>query len=148
MKQVGSGESGMIQRTQQRIHLMQKQLIRFLGLALVMLMAMVPIAEAARQNATIVVFNANWCASCRTIVPVVQDVGRQNQLPVVVIDVDYADAPKQARSYGLSIPTGELPQVYYVVPGSTSLLFDGRQYKFGMSDLIRATILQNLQEVR
>ncbi len=126
----------------------QKRLTRFLGMALLMVIAIMPISEAARQNATIVVFNANWCASCRTIVPVVQDVGRQNQLPVVVIDVDYADAPKQARSYGLSIPTGELPQVYYVVPGSSSLLFDGKQYKFGMSDLVRATILQNLQEVR
>lgn len=102
-------------------------------------------AQAAGRS-TVVVFEANWCASCREVIPVVREIAGQNGLGVQEIDVDAQNAPAQARSYGLNIPTGDLPQVYLVTNGSSSVLFDGRNYRFGKTDVIRATVLQNLRQ--
>jgi thiol-disulfide isomerase/thioredoxin len=96
---------------------------------------------------TLVVFDANWCASCRELVPVIKDVAGQNSLSVSEIDVDAQDAPKQAHSYGLTIPNDEPPQVYFVSRGRATQIYNGKGYKFGYSDAARATILQNLQRV-
>ena len=117
----------------------------FLGLLLAAGIVLMPQSEAAKRGGGMIVFTAKWCASCRSIVPIVQQLGTQNNMPVTVIDVDAPNAPAQARDNGLSIPTNELPQVYQTSGGGTKLLFDGRQYKFGLDDLVRATILHNLQ---
>lgn len=100
----------------------------------------------AADRATLVVFNANWCASCREVVPVVRDIASQNNLTVREIDVDSQTAPKEARSYGLSIPNDEPPQVYLVSRGRVTLLYNGRAYRMGYSESARAAILQNLQQ--
>jgi len=101
----------------------------------------------AANRGTIVVFDANWCASCRELTPVVRDVASQNGLGVTQIDIDFQDAPKQARSLGLNIPNDEPPQVFFVDRGKATLIFSGRQYRFGQPEQARATILQNLQRV-
>lgn len=101
----------------------------------------------AANRGTVVVFDANWCASCREIMPIARDVASQNSLGFAEIDIDFQDAPKQARSHGLSIPNDEPPQVFYVNRGRSVLLYSGRNYKFGSGDSARATILQNLQRV-
>lgn len=113
-----------------------------LGLVGVSLAMMV---QAAARS-TVVVFEANWCASCREVIPVVREIAAQNNLGMQEIDVDAQNAPAQARNYGLNIPTGDLPQVYLVTNGSSSVLFDGRNYRFGKTDAIRATVLQNLHQ--
>jgi thiol-disulfide isomerase/thioredoxin len=100
---------------------------------------------AGRGN--LVVFSANWCASCREIVPVVRDVAGQNSLGVTEIDVDSQTAPKQAQSMGLSIPNEEPPQVFYVNRGHATLIYNGKGYKFGSGNVVRTTLLQNLQRV-
>ncbi|MEB3286638.1 MAG: thioredoxin family protein [Vampirovibrionales bacterium] len=106
-----------------------------------------PKAEAAKRTANaIVIFTANWCASCRTVIPVAQEVASQNGLGVETIDVDKQDAPSQASDFGLSIPSADLPQVYYVNNGRITLLFDARQYKFAKPEIIRTQILSNLQQ--
>ena len=63
------------------------------------------------------------------------------------IDVDAQSAPKQARSMGLSMPTDEPPQVFYVDRGRATLIYNGKSYKYGQDDAARATLLQNLQRV-
>lgn len=102
------------------------------------------VQAAARSQ--IVVFDANWCASCREVVPIIQEVASQNGVAVREIDVDSPNAPEQAKSYGLSIPTRQLPQAYLVKNGNVTLLLDGHQFRSGQSDAIRATVLQNLQQ--
>lgn len=99
---------------------------------------------AARGN--MVVFTANWCASCREVVPLVRDIAGQNSLSVTEIDVDSATAPKQAQSFGLGMPHDEPPQVFFVDKGRSTLIYNGKGYKFGYQDATKATILQNLQK--
>lgn len=101
----------------------------------------------AAGRGSLVVFDANWCASCREILPVVRDIAGQNSLSVTEIDVDGQTAPKQAQSMGLSVPNDEPPQVFYVNRGHATLIYNGKGYKFGSSDAVRATLLQNLQRV-
>ena len=100
---------------------------------------------APKSGNDIVVFTANWCANCRVIVPIVQDVAGTNGMAVRLIDVDKQDANKQAQAYGLSIPRAELPQVYLVRGGHITLIFDASNFRYGMQDQVRSTILGNLQ---
>ncbi|MBX2861483.1 MAG: thioredoxin family protein [Vampirovibrio sp.] len=99
----------------------------------------------AQETKTVVVFTANWCASCREIVPIVRDVSAQNGLSYMVVDVDDQNAPKKVAPYGISIPTGDLPQVYRVQKKNVKLIFDGRSYSYGQNDQVRAQLLQNLR---
>jgi len=105
-----------------------------------------PDAEAGKGGPAIVVFNAGWCASCRNVVPIAQNVARQNNLGSAVIDVDAQDAPAQAADYGLSIPKNPPPQVYFVNGGKVTLLYDGAQYRYGQDDAVRADILNRLKQ--
>lgn len=105
-----------------------------------------PEADAKKGGPTVVVFNASWCASCRNVVPIAQNVASQNNMGVEVIDVDAQDAPAKASGYGLSIPKNEPPQVYFVNGGKVTLLFDGREYKYGQDDAVRGAILNRLKQ--
>jgi len=128
---------------------MQKRVLLSLSVALIMGLALgrsVTMGWAATR-ASIILFNANWCASCREVTPIVQDIASQNSLGFTQIDVDAQTAPKEARNYGLSIPNDGPPQVYFVDRGRSTLLYNGKDYKFGYGDAARATILQNLQKV-
>jgi thiol-disulfide isomerase/thioredoxin len=120
--------------------LMRKTLLVLAGL---MLMANVALA-APKENA-VVVFTANWCASCREIVPVAREVASQNGLSLQTVDVDNQSAPQQAENYGLGIPKSDLPQIYQVGPKGVRLLFDGRGYRYGSTNTVRASMLQNIQ---
>ncbi len=99
----------------------------------------------AASRGNMVVFSANWCASCREVLPIVRDVASQNGMGVTEIDVDSQMAPKQARALGLSMPNDEPPQVFYVDRGRATLLYNGKNFKFGYPDAVRAALLQNLQ---
>ena len=92
----------------------------------------------------IVIFSAEWCASCRQINPIVQSVGADQNIPVHIIDVDIQDAPQNAQQYGLTIPKAELPQVYLVDSGHVTLLYDGRDFSYGKMGNIKSIILTNL----
>ncbi len=105
------------------------------------------LSEAASRT-SIVVFSAKWCASCREVTPIVREIGQQNGIQVQEIDVDAQNAPAQARTYGLSIPSGNLPQVYLVQGGTSSVLFDGSNYRMGRGQIVRTTVLQNLQRAQ
>lgn len=126
-----------------------KSLMALLGSLLAVTVFVAPALNQALAagRGTMVIFNANWCASCREVVPIAQEIAGQNGMTVRQIDVDAQDAPKQASSLGLSIPNGEPPQIFYVNRGRSILLYNGRGYKFGYSDAVRSTILQNLQQV-
>jgi len=100
----------------------------------------------AASRGNMVVFTANWCASCREVVPIVRDVAAQNSISVTEIDVDSATAPKQAQGIGLAMPHDEPPQVFFVDKGRSTLIYNGKNYKFGYQDAAKATILQNLQK--
>lgn len=99
----------------------------------------------AASRGNMVVFSANWCASCREVLPIVRDVASQNGMGVTEIDVDSQMAPRQARALGLSMPNDEPPQVFYVDRGRATLLYNGKNFKFGYPDAVRAALLQNLQ---
>ena len=103
--------------------------------------------QAQAEDANIVLFNANWCAQCREIDPIVQEVADQNHLPVKEIDVDDQNAPREVKTMGLSIPTKRLPQIYLLSQGKAILLFDGAKTSFGNDiQAIRATLLQRLRQ--
>jgi len=104
-------------------------------------------AWAAKKTAnSLVMFTASWCAACRPVGPIVQDVAGQNNLSYQSIDVDFQNAPAMAADYGLTIPNADLPQVYLVKGGRVSLLFDGRGFRLGKEEIVRTTILNNLQQ--
>jgi thiol-disulfide isomerase/thioredoxin len=99
----------------------------------------------AVSRGTMVVFTANWCASCREVIPLVRDIASQNNIAVSEIDVDSVSAPKQAQGLGLSVPQDEPPQVFFVNKGHAVLIYNGKNYRFGYQDAAKTTILQNLQ---
>lgn len=99
----------------------------------------------AVSRGTMVVFTANWCASCREVIPLVRDIAVQNNIAVSEIDVDAASAPKQAQGLGLTMPQNEPPQVFFVNKGRAVLIYNGKNYRFGYQDAAKTTILQNLQ---
>jgi thiol-disulfide isomerase/thioredoxin len=102
----------------------------------------------ALSRGTLVMFHANWCASCRQVLPVIKEIATQNNMTFLEIDVDSQDAPKQARNVGLSIPGDEPPQIYSLSRGRTTLIYNGKTFRSGSdADSIRAIILQNLQQV-
>ena len=126
------------------------QTMAFVAVALLLVLGVEATSLAARPAAeTMVVFTADWCASCSTLVPSVQGVARSLGLPVQLINVDAVEAPQQAKDVGLSIPTKELPQVYYVKPGaSTLLLLDGSQYSETQATQAKNAVQSKLIQVR
>ena len=126
---------------------MQKKLL-ISGLVLAVAGVMVGkgfMSSMAASRGDMVVFTANWCASCREVVPLAQEIASQNGLSVTQIDVDGQNAPKQAQSKGLSIPGDGPPQIFLVKGGHSTLIYNGKNYKFGYQEQARATILQKLQ---
>jgi thiol-disulfide isomerase/thioredoxin len=114
----------------------------FTLVALVLISTLSPRSFAERP--TLVVFTASWSASCREVVPVVQEVGAANGLLVKTVDVDDANAPKLARSLGLSIPASDPPQVFLLGQGAPKLLLDGKSYVIGRRDALRGQLLQRI----
>ncbi len=131
------------------MHLKSKLLPRLLimGLLAVLGISALITAEAAKKNgSSLVMFTASWCAACRPVGPIVQEVAGQNNLAYQSIDVDFQNAPAMAADFGLTIPSADLPQVYLVKAGRVSLLFDGRGFRMGKEELVRTTILNTLQQ--
>ena len=126
------------------------QLKKFITpVALIAIAATVTLAARAADRG-IVVLNANWCYSCREIIPITQEVGRQNNLNVTVIDIEAQDAPRLARTYGISIPNDrgqQAPWVYFVDRGRTVQIYSGASYRAGYGDAVRASLISNLQTV-
>jgi thiol-disulfide isomerase/thioredoxin len=114
-------------------------------LVLIALIGLVLPTFASSGKDQFVVFTANWCASCREVLPIVQEVAAQNAITVREIDVDDQRAPSQARQLGLDIPSNDPPQVYLIHNGGISLVLDGRNFQYGKPALIRSRLLQNLQ---
>lgn len=119
----------------------------FLTLALLVVATLVggsSLFAETRQNPTLVVFTANWCASCRKVVPLVQDVGVKRGVTVEVLDVDDSATPTRVTSFGLAMPRSKPPMVYVVQGGQTTLVLDGKSYSYGQEDAIRSAIEQKL----
>ena len=105
-------------------------------------------AEPGWSNrGSLVFFTANWCASCREADPIIKEIAGQNNLTVLTIDVDGADAPKQAHNAGLSIPTESPPQVFYLNHGKTSLVYNGSKAPHASAEDVRGALLSNLQKL-
>jgi thiol-disulfide isomerase/thioredoxin len=95
----------------------------------------------------LVVFTASWCASCRTLVPSLQEVATSLALPVEIVDVDGASAEATAKAIGVALPSKELPQGFYVQGNGSTLVFDGTGYTQNDATKAKTTtrgkILQN-----
>lgn len=122
-----------------------KTLLSLLLLAVMAMMSALPAQAQKESDLAIVVFHASWCASCRRIIPITQEVAGQKGMVVVLIDVDNPEAPNLAKSYGLSIPKTQPPQVYFVNRRSVGLLYDGKNYQYGQDDKAKSDIMQKLQ---
>lgn len=123
-----------------------------LRLPLLILALLVVISSKGTQpswsnRGSLVFFTANWCASCREAEPIVKEVASQNNLTLMTIDVDGADAPKQAHNAGLSIPTESPPQVFYLSHGRTSLVYNGSKAPHASAEDVRSALLSNLQKL-
>ena len=114
----------------------------------VLLAKVTPTAEAKNNGPDrLVVFTASWCASCRTLVPSLQEVATSLALPVEVVDVDGAAAEATAKAIGVALPSKELPQGFYVQGNGSTLVFDGTGYTQNDATKAKTTtrckILQN-----
>jgi len=113
------------------------------------LLAKVTSTAEAKNNGPdrLVVFTASWCASCRTLVPSLQEVATSLALPVEVVDVDGAAAEATAKAIGVALPSKELPQGFYVQGNGSTLVFDGTGYTQNDATKAKTTtrgkILQN-----
>jgi thiol-disulfide isomerase/thioredoxin len=96
----------------------------------------------------VVVFTAQWCASCVTLVPSIQGVCSRLGIPFTKIDVDDTKATAQAREFGLTIPRADLPQAYYIQSGKQTLVLNGKQYTSNQGKQVDAEITLQLNRLR
>jgi thiol-disulfide isomerase/thioredoxin len=78
----------------------------------------------ADKPATLIMFTADWCASCRDVLPVVQTYASGKGYSLQIIDVDAANAEALSRQYGLSLRAVAPPMVYFVGAGKQVLVVD------------------------
>lgn len=93
-----------------------------------------PQSPAVEGGNSLVVLEANWCATCRELTPAVQGLAQQyagKGLNIQVIDVDQPADQQKAQAMGIKVSGGKLPRVFLVKSGQATLLFDGAQYNWG-----------------
>lgn len=101
-------------------------------------------AFAADANRQLVIFTADWCAGCRDLMPIVKNLAAQQQIPLLEINVDNANAPEKASQQGLAVPNRELPQIYLIQEKESRLLFDGTGYRLGQKEGTRRSLERKL----
>jgi thiol-disulfide isomerase/thioredoxin len=104
--------------------------------------------ESQADGDQLVVFTAQWCASCVTLVPSIQGVATRLGIPFTKIDVDDTKATAQARQFGLTIPRADLPQAYYIQSGKQTLVLNGKQYTPNQSKQADADVTIQLNRLR
>jgi thiol-disulfide isomerase/thioredoxin len=104
--------------------------------------------ESQADGDQLVVFTAQWCASCVTLVPSIQGVSTRLGIPFTKIDVDDTKATAQARQFGLTIPRADLPQAYYIQSGKQTLVLNGKQYTPNQSKQADADVTIQLNRLR
>ncbi|MEB3206557.1 MAG: thioredoxin family protein [Vampirovibrionales bacterium] len=110
-------------------------------------LSLLSLSAAWAEEGRVVVFSAEWCANCRDVLPIIQDSAQELGIPVFVIDVDRQDAARQAKNFGLAIPTTEPPQAYWVADEHQLLLFDGRTYDPSVSGAkLKKQVTQKLNQ--
>ncbi|XQS17069.1 thioredoxin [Citrobacter telavivensis] len=74
---------------------------------------------------TLVDFWAAWCAPCRMVAPILEDIAEQNKKTLNVVKVNIDENPEIANQYGIrSIPTFKV-----FVNGSIDMEFSGAMPK-------------------
>lgn len=59
-----------------------------------------------QQGVTLVDFSAAWCPPCRTLMPILDELGREYPEQLSIVEVDCDESPEIAAEYGImSIPT-------------------------------------------
>jgi thiol-disulfide isomerase/thioredoxin len=104
--------------------------------------------ESQADGDQLVVFTAQWCASCVTLVPSIQGVATRLGIPFTKIDVDDTKATAQARQFGLTIPRADLPQAYYIQSGKQTLVLNGKQYTPNQGKQADADVTIQLNRLR
>lgn len=100
--------------------------------------------SAYAQGSQLIVMTADWCANCRTIIPIVKETAQTKGMSVVLVDVDQPSAPKDAKRFGIPILSRELPQVFLVTPSSTRMILEGSDYTYGDDELVRDDLMDAL----
>ena len=60
--------------------------------------------EIIKEGLTLVDFHAQWCGPCKMITPVLEDLAKEDETPIIKVDVDRH--PEIAQEYGvMSVPT-------------------------------------------
>lgn len=93
-----------------------------------------------------VFFTASWCAACREVIPIAQNVASQYQYTIQIVDVESASAVERAKTFGLTIPKKTLPQVYLMTSTPPTLIYDGTLHPFGDPPAIRELLLEGLPQ--
>ena len=96
----------------------------------------------------LVVISANWCAKCRDMSDITDNVLQavpQADLKVITLDVDNPSTPSVAKRYGINLQGNAVPQIYLFQHGQTSLLLDANTYQLGDIDEASQSIKQQLQ---
>ena len=102
-------------------------------------------AADGNQPGQLVVFTADWSASCQIITPVVQSIATEKQLSLTVIDVDKPQAPKQASRFGLEIPRGDIPQIYWIRGGVPLAVYNPNEALSDEPEQMKQKILSRLR---
>ena len=106
-----------------------------------------PQKAATASGPAVITLTASWCGTCRELLPVIQRVAQaQSNMKFVMLDVDQGTSPNEARQYGVTVSGGDLPEVYAFRNGKTTLIFTGRNYRFGQTAKAESQLKQALNE--
>ncbi|MBY0449407.1 MAG: hypothetical protein K2X01_02115 [Cyanobacteria bacterium] len=102
-------------------------------------------AANGNQPGQLVLFSADWSASSQVITPIVQAIATEKQLSLTVIDVDKSQAPKQASRFGLEIPRGDIPQIYWIRGGVPMSVYSPNEALSDEPEQMKQKILSRLR---
>jgi len=62
---------------------------------------------------TVVDFNAPWCGPCKKLTPILEEIARDYDGKIQVVEVDVGEAPQTASRFGVV----SIPQVLFIRDG-------------------------------
>ena len=98
----------------------------------------------------IVVLSADWCAKCRDMNDIVSDTLTESGAAnwrIITLDVDNPSTQDVSKRYGILLQGADIPQVYALWGGKTTLLLGAKEYQLGHEEEGQSLLQSRLKQL-